>query len=61
VYFLGEGARIDAPYVERESLAVGERLEGPMVITEWDSTTVVPPRSTVTVEETGDLVISLGK
>jgi N-methylhydantoinase A len=59
VYFLGEGARIDAPYVERESLAVGERLEGPMVITEWDSTTVVPPRSTVTVQETGDLVMAL--
>jgi N-methylhydantoinase A len=59
VYFIGEGERIDTPYVERESLAIGERLEGPMVITEWDSTTVVPPRSTVTVESTGDLVITL--
>jgi N-methylhydantoinase A len=59
IFFLGEGKRIEAPYVERESLAVGEWLEGPMVITEWDSTTVVPPRSTVEVQETGDLVISL--
>jgi N-methylhydantoinase A len=59
VYFLGEGERIETPYVERESLAVGERLEGPLVITEWDSTTVVPPRAEVTVRESGDLVIVL--
>jgi N-methylhydantoinase A len=61
VYFVGEGERIDAPYVERDGLAVGEELQGPVVITEWDSTTVVPPRSTVTVQETGDLVIALEK
>jgi N-methylhydantoinase A len=59
VYFLAEGRRMDTPYVERDSLAVGEEVEGPAIITEWDSTTVVPPRSTVKVEETGDLVITL--
>jgi N-methylhydantoinase A len=59
VYFIGEGGRVDTPYVERDGLRVGERVAGPVIITEWDSTTVVPPRSTVSVAETGDLVISL--
>jgi N-methylhydantoinase A len=59
VHFMNAGGRIETPYVEREGLAVGERIEGPVIVTEWDATTVVPPRSTVTVEETGDLVISL--
>jgi N-methylhydantoinase A len=59
VYFIGEAERIDTPYLERDSLAVGDRFEGPAVITEWDSTTVVPPRSVVSVAETGDLVVAL--
>ena len=33
--------------------------KGPVVITEWDATTIVPPRSAATVEEAGDLVIAL--
>jgi N-methylhydantoinase A len=59
VYFLAEGARLTTPYVERDALEVGAQLEGPAVITEWDSTTIVPPRSSVTVQETGDLVVTL--
>lgn len=59
VFFLAEGHRMTTPYVDRDSLAVGEKVEGPAVITEWDSTTVVPPRSTAKVEETGDLVITM--
>jgi N-methylhydantoinase A len=59
VYFLGEGERIETPYLERDSLTVGETIEGPVVVTEWDSTTVVPPRSSVSVAETGDLVVTM--
>lgn len=61
VFFLAEGHRLTTPYVDRDSLAVGEEVEGPAVITEWDSTTVVPPRSTAKVEETGDLVITMDR
>jgi N-methylhydantoinase A len=61
VYFLAEGERMTTPYVERDSLAPGDQVEGPAVITEWDSTTIVPPRSTAEVAETGDLVITLDK
>jgi N-methylhydantoinase A/oxoprolinase/acetone carboxylase beta subunit len=59
VYFLAEAGRLTTPYIERDSLAPGAELEGPAVITEWDSTTIVPPRSTAKVAETGDLVITL--
>jgi N-methylhydantoinase A len=59
VFFIAEGRRMTTPYVDRESLAVGETVEGPAVITEWDSTTVVPPRSSAQVAETGDLVMTL--
>jgi N-methylhydantoinase A len=58
VYFLAEGRRLTTPYVERDSLAAGDVLEGPAVIIEWDSTTIVPPHSKVEVAETGDLVIT---
>lgn len=59
VHFIGESERIKTPYLDRDSIPVGERVEGPAVITEWDSTTVVPPRSSVSVADTGDLVIEL--
>jgi N-methylhydantoinase A len=59
VYFIGEGKRVDTPYVERDLLGVGEQVEGPLIITEWDSTTVVPPRSKVMIADTGDLVVNL--
>ena len=58
VWFPGDG-RIETACVEREGLAIGERVEGPAIIKEWDATTVVPPRSTATVEKTGDLLIAL--
>jgi N-methylhydantoinase A len=61
VFFFAEGERLTTPYVERDSLAVGAEVEGPAIITEWDSTTVVPPRSTASVAETGDLIITLDK
>lgn len=57
VYFIGEAKRIDTPYLDRETLAVGEQFQGPAVLTAWDSTTVVPPDGKVSVAETGDLVI----
>ena len=58
VFFFNEGW-VETPYIGRDGLAVGQDLEGPVVVTEWDSTTVVPPRSRLRVEESGDLVICL--
>jgi N-methylhydantoinase A len=55
-----EVGRVSAALVDRDSLAVTERVEGPAIITEWASTTVVPPAATAVVEAGGELLIELG-
>jgi N-methylhydantoinase A len=57
-HFPGEGT-IESLLVEREGIAVGERIEGPAIVTEWASTTVVPPRAAAVVEPGGELSIEL--
>lgn len=51
---------VEAAFYNRTSLPVGSRIEGPAVIEQYDSTTVVPPRCTAEVHESGALVISIG-
>jgi N-methylhydantoinase A len=58
-WFAGHG-RVETAYVQREGLPAGERVEGPAVIVEWNSTTVVPPGSVAEVQPSGDLVIEIG-
>jgi N-methylhydantoinase A len=57
-HFPGEGT-LATTLADREGIAVGERLEGPAVITEWASTTVVPPGAVAWVEDGGELSIEL--
>jgi N-methylhydantoinase A len=57
-HFPGEGT-IESLLVERDGIAVGERIEGPAIVTEWASTTVVPPRATAVMEPGGELSIEL--
>jgi len=57
-HFPGEGT-IDSLLVDREGIAVGERIDGPAIVTEWASTTVVPPRASAVVEPGGELSIEL--
>ncbi|WP_180899048.1 hydantoinase/oxoprolinase family protein [Martelella soudanensis] len=42
VYFEASGGRVETPLVERSALSNGAR-KGPLIIEEYDSTTVVPP------------------
>jgi N-methylhydantoinase A len=58
-HFPGTG-RLSAALVERDALGIGERVQGPAIITEWASTTVVPPAATAVVEAGGELSIELG-
>ena len=57
-HFPGAG-RLPAALVDRDALAVGERVEGPAIITEWASTTVVPPAAAAVVQAGGELSIEL--
>jgi N-methylhydantoinase A len=53
------GGPVDARVVSRHLLAVGELLDGPAIVCEYDSTTWVPAGWTCTVGATGDLVMAV--
>ena len=58
VSFAPEGFRPTA-VVPRETIAVGEPRIGPLIVEEALSTTVVPPGCTLTVLESGSMLIDL--
>jgi N-methylhydantoinase A len=60
VYFETGGESVDTPVVQRGSLSVDQAFEGPVIIEEHASTTVVQPGDRVRVERNGCLVIDIG-
>lgn len=56
--WFGDGFH-DTPIFERNALPIGASIEGPAVLNQMDSTTVVEPDSTVTVDEYGNLIIEV--
>lgn len=60
VYFRDdeESVAFDTPFFERNDLRAGHSIEGPAIIGEKDSTTVIPPNFTATVLAHGDLEIT---
>jgi len=48
-----------APLIERSALIPGTTLEGPLVITQFDATTLVPPSSRLRIEADGNIVIGI--
>jgi N-methylhydantoinase A len=57
VFFAEAGDYVDCPIYDRYALAGGATFPGPAVVEEFDSTTVVHPGFTVTVDETANLII----
>ncbi|MBL6927431.1 MAG: hydantoinase B/oxoprolinase family protein [Acidimicrobiia bacterium] len=53
-----DGDTHDTPFIDREALGVGARVDGPAVIIEANSTTVLEPGWQAAVLKTGDLLIS---
>ena len=51
---------VDCPMYHRPSLAPGERIEGPAVIQEYASTTLLFPEDTAEVRRSGELLIRVG-
>ncbi|HEX6026132.1 MAG TPA: hydantoinase/oxoprolinase family protein [Solirubrobacter sp.] len=51
------GATVSCRIYRREALRAGQRFDGPAVITEQTSTTVVPPATSVTVDGFGNLIL----
>ncbi len=53
------GSFVDAPFYRRARLPAGARLEGPAIVEENGSTTVVPPGARGAVDPAGNLVLEL--
>jgi len=58
-YFSDAGGFVDTPTLAREHLLAGNRLQGPALIEEHASTTVVLPSDSVEVDSVGNLVITV--
>jgi N-methylhydantoinase A/oxoprolinase/acetone carboxylase beta subunit len=61
-WFLVEGSLEQMPtrYYEREALRAGNRLTGPAIVNQYDSTTVIPPGVEAHVDRFGNIVIEVG-
>ena len=58
VYFASTGF-VDTPTFDRAALKAGNRIEGPALIEEHASTTVVHPGDMLEVDAFGDLIIEV--
>jgi N-methylhydantoinase A len=60
VYFESTKGFVDTPVLERARLLPGSSVAGPAVIEQIDCTTVIEPGQTATVDDHGNVVISVG-
>jgi N-methylhydantoinase A len=56
VYF--DGKFLPTPLYRREVLTPGDRIQGPAMITEYTSATVLPPNAHANVDELGNLILT---
>jgi N-methylhydantoinase A len=53
-----DGVSVEAPLYDRARLGPGDRLDGPAVVEEQGSTTVVFPTLTARVDDFGNLILA---
>ena len=56
----GELREVPTRYYDRAALRAGNTLEGPAIVHQYDSTTVIPPGLTATIDGYGNIVIATG-
>ena len=61
-WFLVDGSLEHVPtrYYDRAALKAANRLEGPAIVSQYDSTTVIPPGVGARVDGSGNIVIEVG-
>jgi N-methylhydantoinase A/oxoprolinase/acetone carboxylase beta subunit len=61
-WFRVEGAlrRVRTRYYARQALRAGNRLQGPAIVNQYDSTTVIPPGISAHVDRYGNLIMEVG-
>jgi len=60
VYFGDAHGWLDTPVLRRERLPAGTRVDGPAIVEEMSSTTVVHPGQWLSVDASGNLVVAVG-
>ena len=60
VYFAESGGFVDCPIYDRYQFHAGTRIEGPAVVAEMDSTTLIHPGYKASVDDIGNLLITKG-
>jgi N-methylhydantoinase A/oxoprolinase/acetone carboxylase beta subunit len=58
-YFPERGGFVDTPVYDRYALTAGTTIAGPAIVEERESTTVLPPGATATVDAYANLVVAL--
>ena len=58
VLFPDETARVETPIYNRTDLPAGAVIDGPCIIDQLDTTTVVPPQTTARVDEWDHLILT---
>lgn len=57
---IANGKRVDVPCYPRDALAIGTKLRGPAILTEYSSTIWIPPDATARVVDGAGLVLDTG-
>ncbi len=60
VYFEESGGYVDTPIYERHKLAGGTRIAGPAIVEQGDTTVLVPPGTTLEVDQYLNILIDVG-
>ncbi len=55
----GALAQVTTKYYAREALKAGNRVQGPAVVNQYDSTTVIPPGFTAEIDRFGNIIITI--
>jgi N-methylhydantoinase A/oxoprolinase/acetone carboxylase beta subunit len=56
----GELKQVSTRFYDRTALKAGNTLEGPAIVNQYDSTTVIPPGVEAHVDRYGNIVIEVG-
>lgn len=57
VGFLGVAELLDTPILDRTSLAVGTSINGPAIIEQYETTTIVPPTWRANIDPSGNIIL----